>query len=111
ISIKNTQQTVNGKVTGPEGEPLIGVTVAARGTTMGTTTDGNGNYSLSVPPGSALEFSYVGFTSQTVVVGTRSQINITMESSSDLDEVVVVGYGTQQRVNLTGSVDVINSEM
>src|SRR5690606_1694459 len=110
-SIKNTQQTVNGKVTAPDGEPLIGVTVAVRGTTMGTTTDGNGNYSLSVPAGSSLEFSYVGFTSKTIVVGTQSQINVTLEPSSDLEEVVVVGYGTQKRVNLTGSVDVINNEM
>src|SRR5690606_31616784 len=109
-SIQNTQQQVNGKVTAANGEPLIGVTVAVKGTTTGITTDGDGNYALSVPTGAELEFSYVGYTTQTVTVGSQSQINVTMEPASDLEEVVVVGYGTQKKVNLTGSVDVINSE-
>lgn len=110
ISIKTTQQEVNGKVTAANGEPLIGVTVAVKGTTSGVMTDADGNYSLSVPDGAVLEFSYVGYTTQTVTVDNRSQINITLEPSSDLEEVVVVGYGTQKRGNLTASIDVISGE-
>src|SRR5690606_31161522 len=92
------------------GEPLIGVTVAVKGTTTGVTTDGDGNYALSVPAGAELEFSYVGYTTQTISVGSQSQINVTMEPASDLEEVVVVGYGTQKKGNLTASVDVISGE-
>jgi len=99
-------QTVKGKVIDTNGEPLIGVTVSVSGSYGGGLTDINGNYSVSVPDGNAvLTFSYLGFNSQEIKVGNQTQINVTLsESSQALGEVVVVGYGTQKKATLTGSV-------
>lgn len=96
---------VKGRVTNAQGEPLAGVSVTIKGTQTGTLTDENGNYSLDVPPTGTLVFSFVGFTAQEVSVNGRSNIDITLVGSvSELEQVVVVGYGTQKKVNLTGSV-------
>ncbi len=112
--IENTQQqkSVSGKVTDPSGVSLPGVTVMVKGTTSGVITDIDGNYSISnVSEKTTLLFSFIGMKSQEVVVGNRNQINITMVAElTDLDEVVVVGYGTQKKVNLTGSVQNVKSE-
>ena len=103
---------INGTVLDQGGEPLPGVTVSVLGTTTGTATDLDGNYTLSVPGDATLVFSFIGFVSQNVAVGNQSVINITLEEDvSSLEEVVVVGYGTQRRGNLTGSVDQISSEV
>lgn len=75
-----------------------------KGTTQGTTTDINGNYSISVAPGQVLKFSYVGMQQSSVTVGNKNVINITMADGEQLDEVVVIGYGTVKKSHLTGAV-------
>ena len=106
-----TQQakvTVKGVVTDQSG-PVIGANVVEKGTTNGTITDVNGNFSLTVSPRAQLEVSYVGYLTQMVAVNGRSTIDITLkEDSKALEEVVVVGYGVQKKVNLTGSVASLN---
>lgn len=103
---------VSGTVTDSKGEPLPGVSVVIAGTSKGTSTDLDGKYSLAVDRNSiALEFSSIGFDSVTEPIGGRSTINVTLKDSSEfLDEIVVVGFGTQKKVNLTGSVAVANAE-
>ncbi|WP_460962417.1 SusC/RagA family TonB-linked outer membrane protein [Spirosoma litoris] len=97
---------VKGTVTSESGETLPGVTIAVKGTTIGTTTNETGQYSLNVSDRNAtLVFSSVGYEKQDVALGTRTTINITLKADMKaLNEVVVVGYGTQQRKDLTGSV-------
>jgi TonB-linked SusC/RagA family outer membrane protein len=97
---------VSGKVTDTEkGQPLPGVTVKVQGTNEGTVTDVNGNYSIKAAAGSNLVFSFVGFNAQTVTVGSSNTVNIKLASDNkSLSEVVVVGYGTAKRKDLTGSV-------
>lgn len=98
--------TVRGTVKDASGEPLIGVTVQVQGTSSGTVTDLNGKFELeNVPANAVLDFSYVGMQPQSVAVNGRSTIDITMrEDVAALDEVVVVGYGTQLRREVTGSI-------
>ena len=98
--------TVTGKITGATGEPLSGVSVTIKGTQTGTTTDAQGNYSLTVPDENVvLVFSYVGFSTQELRVGTQTTINVTMVASTQaMDEVVVIGYGTASKRDLTGSI-------
>jgi TonB-linked SusC/RagA family outer membrane protein len=105
-SVEMRDIRVTGRVRGPGGEGLAGVSVTLRGTTSGTTTDANGNFEISVPDANAvLVFSYVGYAAQEVTVGGRTTINITLQSSaSELESVVVVGYGAQRKVDVTGSV-------
>nr|WP_256534210.1 TonB-dependent receptor [Lewinella sp. JB7] len=104
-------QAVTGTVTSAEGEPLIGVSITVPGQTGGTVTDLDGSYRLSVPPDETLVFSYTGYRRVEVAVNNRSQIDVTMETDvALLDEVVVVGYGTQRKEDLTGAVSVVNAE-
>ena len=103
--------TITGTVIDENGMPIPGVTVSVPGTSIGTATNLDGKYSLSVAENASIVFSFIGFESQTVNVANRSTINITLkEDTQSLDEVVVVGYGTQQKVNLTGAVGVATSE-
>ncbi|MCW0481319.1 TonB-dependent receptor [Gaoshiqia sediminis] len=97
---------IRGKVTDSSGAPLPGVTVLIKGTTQGTITDGDGNYSLpNVPGDGTLVFSFVGMRTQEIGIAGKTQINITLEELSiGLDEVVAVGYGTQRKITITGSV-------
>lgn len=101
--------TINGTVRDPQQEPLIGVNVRVKGTTTGTVTDINGNYFLDVPGQNAiLEFSYIGFKTQEVRVGSQININVNMEEeSNNLEEVVVVGYGSQKKVSVVGSITAV----
>lgn len=93
-------------------EPLIGVNVVEKGTTNGTITDIDGNFSLNIQPNATLVFSYVGFVSQEIQWDGISSLNIVLIDDTELlDEVVVVGYGTARRVNLTGAVDQVTSEV
>lgn len=87
-----------------DGEPLIGATVLVKGTTTGTATDVDGNYRIKAQPGAVLEVSYVGYEPSNVKVGNSSEINIVLqENDNSLDELVVVGYGTQKKKLVTGS--------
>jgi len=99
-------RTVTGRVTSAEdGSLLPGVNVVVKGTTVGTVTDANGTYSLSVPSASTLVFSFIGLKSQEVEVGSRSVIDVQMALDiTQLSEVVVTGYGVQEKRTLTGSI-------
>ena len=109
--ITKQQAVITGKVVDEEGNSLIGVTVLVKGTSNGTTTDIDGNYSLDVENATGvLIFSYLGFSTQEVNINSQNIINVTLgESAADLDEVVVIGYGTQKRVNLTGSISTVKA--
>lgn len=105
-------RAISGKVTDAAGNPLPGVSVMVKGTSKGTTTDGDGTYKLSgVPAGSKLIYSYVGFTSQEVDAGDRSMLDINLvESSRQLEEVVVSGLATNvKRSNLANAVSTISA--
>ena len=105
-TVQQTDKTITGTVVDAQGEPMIGVSVAVQGTSIGTATDINGRYSLRVQTDrQTLVFSYIGFKTVTIPAAGREQINVTMQEDSKLlSEVVVVGYGTQRKENLTGAV-------
>ena len=105
------KQQVTGTVTDEAGEPLIGVTVIENGASVGAITDLDGNYSLEAAPNATLTFSYVGYLTQNVKLGGRSNLNITLkEDNALLDEVVVVGYGIQRKSDVTGALTRVNEE-
>jgi len=105
------KRNVTGIVTDQYNEPLIGVNIIEVGTTNGTITDFNGRYSIEVPSTAKLQFKYISYTTVEQVVGNRTAINVKLEEElSSLDEVVVVGFGIQKKVNLTGAVGVITGE-
>ncbi|MDT7828366.1 TonB-dependent receptor [Pricia sp. S334] len=106
------QMTVNGTVTDSEDVPLPGANIVEKGTTNGVTADFDGNFSLNVADENAtLVVSYIGFSTKEVDVSNQSTINVSLEESAEgLDEVVVVGYGTQKKLNLTGAVSAVQSE-
>ena len=105
FEVSTLQSTVTGMVIDEAGQPLPGATVLEKGTTNGTQTDFDGNYSLDVADGATLVFSYVGFRTQEALVNGQSTINVTLaEDAAALDEVIVTGYSTQTRGDLTGSV-------
>ncbi|MDF7818415.1 TonB-dependent receptor [Runella sp. MFBS21] len=113
LSTQNIDQNVTGKVTDEKGEPLVGVTVQVRGTTRGATTDPQGVFRISVPDAkSVLVFSYIGYAKQEIVIGNRTALNVSLEvDDKSLEEVVVVGYGVQKKVNMTGAVSTIDSKV
>src|SRR5690606_35663607 len=107
--LEEQDMEVSGTISDTEGEPLPGVTVSVQGGTTGTATDLNGRYRLSVPQNASLVFSFIGFESQVLPVGDRSVIDVVLtEHISALEEVVVVGYGSQREVNVTGSISVVD---
>src|SRR5690625_293457 len=110
--IQRVAFTVEGKVVDQVGEPLIGVNIQVKGSNKGTATDFDGNFLLEdIDENAILVITYVGYQSQEISIAGKSKLQIVMASDSQLlDEVVVVGYGTQKKVNLTGAVDQINSE-
>lgn len=105
------QFTVKGIVTDSEGNPLRGVSVLLKGTENGTTTDENGSYTLRLPDGNGtLVFTYIGLAVQEVAVDNRNTVNVKLETNNQsLSEVVVVGYGTQNKASITGAVSTIQS--
>ncbi|MBR9998977.1 MAG: TonB-dependent receptor [Cyclobacteriaceae bacterium] len=105
-------RTVSGKVTsGEDGSAIPGVSIIVTGTTTGTITDLDGNYKLSVPEGVTLAFSSVGYQSQSIEVGSRSVIDVTMQSDiTELSEIVVIGYGTREKKDLTGAISTVDAE-
>ncbi|MDH5368310.1 MAG: carboxypeptidase-like regulatory domain-containing protein, partial [Cyclobacteriaceae bacterium] len=105
------ESTISGKVTSAEdGSSLPGVNVVVKGTTTGTVTDFDGNYKLSIADGNAqLVFSFIGMVTQEITVGSQTTINVSLVSdATQLSEVVVVGYGTQTKEQLTGSVAIVD---
>ncbi len=110
-AIAQQTKTVTGTVVDVTGLPIIGANVVVKGTTNGTVTDMDGNFSLEVAEGETLVVSYIGYTDVTIKVEKKSSYSITMkEDSKALEEVVVVGYGTQKKVNLTGAVTAVSGE-
>jgi len=106
------QKAVSGKVSDSSGEGLPGVSVVVKGTATGTITDSNGDYSVpGVPENATLQFSFVGMKMQEIIVGSKTTINVTLaEDAIGLEEVVAIGYGTQKKGNLTGSIASVKSE-
>ncbi|CAL2095567.1 TonB-dependent starch-binding outer membrane protein SusC [Tenacibaculum sp. 190524A02b] len=112
VSIAFSQQKeITGKVIGQDGEPLIGVSVIIQGTVKGTETDFDGNYKINASSSTVLIFSYIGFKTKNIIVGNKTIINTTLEDDSQaLDEVVIVGYGTQKKSDVTGAVGQVKSK-
>jgi TonB-dependent starch-binding outer membrane protein SusC len=110
ISSTMAQKTVTGNVTA-DGSPLPGVTVVVKGTTVGTVTDPDGNYSLSVPANAkTLLFSFIGMKPQEIEIGTQSSFNVVlMPDVIGLEEVVAIGYGTMKKSDLTGAVSSVKA--
>ncbi len=106
------ERTVTGTVTdGSNGQPLVGGTVQIKGTTRGTITDVDGQYSIQVgSPDDVLVFSFIGLETQEIEVGNRSVVDVTLDPEvTELDEIVVIGYGTQKKEDLTGAVTVVSA--
>jgi TonB-dependent SusC/RagA subfamily outer membrane receptor len=106
------QRIITGKVTDAKGDPLPGVSVLVKGTSIGTTTNNDGGFSLgNVPSKATLVFSFIGMRTQEISVGNQSVFNISLEDESiGLEEVVAVGYGSQSKRNISGSISSVNSQ-
>ncbi|GAB3263053.1 TonB-dependent receptor [Larkinella harenae] len=112
VTAQSTKVTISGKVTAEEdAEALVGATVTEKGTTNGTTTDPEGNYKLTVSPNATLVVSFIGYAPQEVTISNRSAINVALKTDQQqLQDVVVVGYGTQRKKDLTGSIVNLSSQ-
>jgi len=105
------QDAISGTITDSSGTPLPSVSVLVQGTTVGTSTDFDGNYKIKASQGDVLIVSYLGFKTQKVTIGKSTAYNLSLEEdAAELEEIVVVGYGTQRKSDLTGAVGVIKSE-
>ena len=107
------QVTVNGTVTDSNnGDPIPGVNIMVKGTSTGVVTDFDGNYTIELNADGTLQFSYVGYATQSIAVNGKQTINVSLvEQSEGLDEIVIVGYGTQKKGNLTGAISTIDAEV
>ena len=108
-----TQQkkTISGFIQDVNGNPIIGANIVVKGTTDGTVTDIDGNFSISVVPNATLIISYIGFTSQEINVGNKNTLSITLKEDSEIiDEVVVLGYGSQLKKTVTGAISSVKAE-
>ena len=102
--------TIKGNVKDAKGEPIIGASILEKGTTNGTVTDFDGNFMLSAPKGSTIGISYIGYKSQDIINQGQSNLIVVLQEDTEvLDEVVVVGYGSVKKRDLTGSVSQISS--
>lgn len=112
VSMGHAQDLVKikGKVTDGKGDVLVGVSVRVKGSNTGTSTDVEGNYAIQAAPAAILVFSYIGFNSQEVKVNPSGTVNVKMDGDKQLDEVVVVGYGTAKKKDLTGGLAVVGKE-
>src|SRR5690554_2525390 len=109
-SVAAADITVTGTVRDQNGDPIPGVTISIPNTGIGTATDMDGNYSLSVPEGATLVFSFIGFVSQSIQVGNNNVIDVILqEDIASLDEIVVVGYGTQKKSVVTGAISSVKA--
>ena len=108
---KGNSRKVSGVVKNSQGEPIIGANVSVKGTSMGTITDINGNYELDIPNGSTISISYIGFLTQEIASHDKSVLDIVLkEDAKSLDEVVVVGYGTMKKSDLTGAITQVKAK-
>ncbi|MCY7349236.1 MAG: carboxypeptidase-like regulatory domain-containing protein, partial [Cytophagaceae bacterium] len=104
-ALQLAETTVTGRITDEKGEPLPGVNIAVKGTSRGTSANGEGRYSLVVNPTDVLIFSFIGFQKKEVSFDSRTVIDVSLTAeNTSLDEVVVVGYGTQRKIETTGSI-------
>ncbi|MDX5438599.1 MAG: carboxypeptidase-like regulatory domain-containing protein, partial [Pontibacter sp.] len=112
LSLAQNTISVQGKVTDAStGQPLIGAGVVVQGTSTGTQTDASGNYTINAPANGTLTFSYLGYDNAQVPVNNRNTINAQLQTSStELSQVVVVGYGVQEKRDVTGSIASVKSE-
>ena len=111
VNVYAQQSTLNGKVLDGNGEPLIGVSIQVKNTPRGTITDFNGNFSVEVTSGETLIISYIGYLQQEIGITNQKTLNVTMtEDSQTLDEVVVVGYGSQSKRKVTTAISNVDSE-
>src|SRR5690606_10197146 len=102
---------VTGTVRGEDGMPIPGATVSVIGTNIGTATNLEGQYALTVEEGAILAFSFIGYSTQEIALNGRSVVDVILqEDVRSLEEVVVVGYGEQKKINLTGAIDVISGQ-
>ena len=110
--LSQQQKTISGKITSATGEPVPGATVVVKGTTTGTVTDFDGNYTLeNVPSGSTIQFSFVGMKPQEMVFTNQSNLDVILEEETiGIGEVVAVGYGVQKKVNVTGALSTMDGE-
>lgn len=110
--IVQQQRTITGNVTDANGNNLPGVTILIKGTSRGTTADHNGNFTLSnVPENATLQFSFIGMLKKEVFTGNQNRFDVSLqEELLDLDELIVIGYGSQKKINLTGSVEAVKGE-
>lgn len=110
-AVMQQAKQITGRVLDANNEPVIGANVVVDGTTIGTVTDVEGNFALDVPDGAILKISYIGYIEQSIPVGNKSVVSVILkEDSQALDEVVVVGFGTQKKLNLTGAVTAVSGE-
>ncbi|MDR1938987.1 MAG: carboxypeptidase-like regulatory domain-containing protein, partial [Tannerellaceae bacterium] len=106
-----TKIQISGLITDSKGEPLAGALIREKESGNGTITDIDGNFTMSVSPDALIEISYFGYKAQEIVVGEKTSFRIVMEDDMlNLEEVVVVGYGVQRKINLSGSVDQISAK-
>ena len=109
--VQQKKNTVTGTIVDSSGMPIIGANILVKGTNSGTITDMNGDFSLEVDKNATLVVSYIGFATQEIKVGNQTKFSIALKEDSEaLDELVVVGYGTQKKVNLTGAVEVLEGD-
>ncbi|WP_455667973.1 SusC/RagA family TonB-linked outer membrane protein [Phocaeicola sp.] len=110
-TVQQQKQSVSGVVKDQSGEPVIGASILEKGTANGTITDFDGKFTLNVTPGATVVVSYIGYKNQEIKATPGKSLNITLEEDTEtLDEVVVVGFGTQKKVNLTGSVGMASAK-
>ena len=110
MSVFAQTQEVTGNITDDQAMPLLGANVLEKGTSNGAVTDFDGNYTIKVSQGATLVVSYVGYETKEIVVGAQTVINMTLKSDNTLDEVVVVGYGTQRKSDLTGAISSVGAK-
>jgi len=108
VAMSNAQ-SISGTVSA-DGLPLPGANILIKGTTKGVSTDFDGKFTITASPQTVLVFSYIGYTSKEVTVGNKTQIDVVLSSENKLDEVVVIGYGTQKKSDLTGAVSTISAK-
>lgn len=112
MDLQQTLKKIRGVVLDHNGEPIIGANIVEKETTNGTITDIDGNFSLEVPQNGTLIVSYIGYLTKEMPIGKQNNLKVTLvEDTQALDEVVVVGYGAQKKVNLTGAVGTIDSKV